>query len=185
MVSMGYGSSTKCIRPMTPAARFSLLVWRVMPGYNKNMSKINSFLKITLVAIGVIVILIVFGEMFLVNHEISEIILDNSIIKVETTRIFGEKLAEARTNKSGFYHGAFVSWHLLSNKIRQNGQFENGFWHGKWFEYYKDGRLQCTREWDKGKLINYYIPDKDKLIQISKQNWPKYANVKQTNPEKI
>ena len=108
-----------------------------------------------------------------------------SVTKVEVKRFFGKKLSEATLNTQGFYDGEFQNWHLFKkNTIRSEGQFKNGFWHGKWKDYNRDGSLTMIREWEKGKLIKLFKPGNSGMIEVPRDKWPEYVNVLQVKPIK-
>ena len=105
--------------------------------------------------------------------------------KVEVKSFFGKNLSAATINSRGLYNGEFQSWHLFRRNLKKSeGQFKDGFWHGKWKEYNRDGSLSMIREWEKGKLIKLFVSENGEIQEISKDKWPEYANVQQAKPVK-
>jgi antitoxin component YwqK of YwqJK toxin-antitoxin module len=147
------------------------------------MKLIKIFLKSILAIFGIIILFVValrMGE----SYEITDKNTDKGIIKIETKKFFSKKLFEASFNESGFYHGDCTSWNMIGDQKRQEGQYENGYWHGRWKEYDKNGNVQMIREWDRGKLMKLFLPKNDTFIEVPKEQWPKYVDIQQKRPER-
>ena len=124
----------------------------------------------------------------LINAENYEIISKkngNKITKVEVKEIFGKIISKSTINSTGMYDGPSKSWHIFNNKLRNEGNFNNGYWHDQWKDYDRKGRLIMIREWDLGVLKKVFTLDQGSYIEVSKDKWPSYVNVKQAKPERI
>lgn len=106
-------------------------------------------------------------------------------VDVEIKKFFGTKISECSINPSGFYDGPATSWHLFTKTIRNEGEYKQGYWHGQWKEFDRNGNLTMVREWDLGKLNKLFLPQGSELNEIPKGQWPKYANIEQQQPQKI
>ena len=148
------------------------------------MKVLKIIIKTICIIVGVIVLFVVvalMGESYKIINRTNQ----GTDTKVEVKRLFGKKLCEATINYRGFYNGEFKSWHLFKKDLKKSeGQFKDGYWHGKWKEYNREGSLSMIREWKKGKLIKLFIPENGDIKEIPKDKWPKYANIQQNKPVK-
>ncbi len=136
-------------------------------------------LMVGLIVLAVFVVLL--GE----NYKIVSKTNQGTDTKIEVKSLFGKKLSAATINSKGFYNGEFQSWHLFRKNLKKSeGQFKDGFWHGKWKEYNRDGSLSMIREWEKGQLLKLFVPENGEIQEIPKDKWPEYANVQQDKPVK-
>lgn len=146
----------------------------------KTMNIIKYICLISALAI-IVLVIILLGE----NYETIDKINQGAITKVEVKSFFGKKLSEATLNSQGFYDGEFQNWHLFKkNMIRSKGQFKNGFWHGPWKDYKRDGSLAMIRVWEKGELVKLFMPESGYMIEVIKDKWPEYVDVQQPKPTK-
>ncbi|WP_020586482.1 hypothetical protein [Desulfobacter curvatus] len=137
-------------------------------------------LKLILGAIGIIALCLI----VILKAESYEIVKSDHVT-VEVKKIFGKKISECSVDSNGFYNGPAKLWHLFSDKIRSEGQFQEGYWNGRWKEYDKDGHVTMIRVWNKGKLEKLFLLKGEGLIEIQKGNWPKYVDVVQQKPQRI
>lgn len=141
-------------------------------------------LKTIFVVLGlfsIIVIVILSGE----DYEIIDRKQGNEVVSIEIKKVFGNKISEASLDKNGYYNGYCVSWYFFgSERVRQEGQFKNGFWHGKWYEYNRDGQINLIREWEKGKLKKLFLPKENSFQEIPIEKWPKFSDIQQKKAQK-
>jgi antitoxin component YwqK of YwqJK toxin-antitoxin module len=109
----------------------------------------------------------------------------NEIVIVEIKNLFGRKISECPINSNGFYHGSSKSWDIFTHTLRSEGDFNNGYWHGRWKDYDRDGQLIMIREWNMGELNKVFIPVGANFKELSKNEWPKYVDVKQSSPQRV
>jgi antitoxin component YwqK of YwqJK toxin-antitoxin module len=148
------------------------------------MKFLKLFFKIAVALLSLFIIFII----ILLSGESYETITMNTgdeTVVVEIKKLFGRKLTECSINSDGFYDGPSKSWDLLSNQIRSEGLFKNGYWHGKWKEYDRYGQLIMIREWNKGVLVKVFVPIGDSFKEVPKKEWPKHVNVRQHKAQKI
>ena len=107
----------------------------------------------------------------------------NEIVEVEIKKVFGRKISECSFNVDRFYHGPSKSWYIFTGILRSEGNYKNGYWHGRWKDYDKGGQLVMLREWDMGELKKVFIPAGENFKELLKDEWPKYIDVKQTTPQ--
>lgn len=148
------------------------------------MKNLKLILKIFTCLVGILFIIVI----VLLNSESYETITKenrNEIVHVEIKKVFGKKISECSINSEGLYHGPSKSWRLLSDKVKSEGYFKNGYWHGKWKDYDNDGQLIMVREWIEGKLNKVFTPVGEILKEVPKDQWPKYVDVKQNKPQRV
>ncbi len=148
------------------------------------MNHLKLLLKIILGIIGIL-ILCIFIMLSGESYEIESRNHSNKMVNLEIKRFFWKKISECSIDSSGFYHGPASTWHLFTKTLRNEGEYKEGFWNGRWNEYDRNGQLTMVREWNMGKLDRLFLPMGSELKEIPKENWPKYANVNQTNPQRI
>ncbi len=137
------------------------------------------FLLVGLLAISLLVLMM--GESYETINSANE--MNNP--RIEIKKVFGIKVSEAEINSDGFYHGKCTTWSLFNQgNIKSEGQYKNGFWHGKWKFYDKKGNLQMVREYERGRLMKLFVPENGILQEVPKKKWPEHVNLKQDNPMK-
>ena len=147
------------------------------------MKYLKLLLKILIGLIGLFIILII----VLLSAESYQTITKkngNEIVEVEIKKVFGRKISECSINADGFYHGPSKSWSIFKGTLRSEGNFNNGYWHGRWKDYDRDGQFTMIREWDMGKLAKVFIPVGGTLKELPKNEWPKYVDVTQGRPQR-
>ncbi len=148
------------------------------------MKYLKLLLKIVLGIVGVL-ILIIFVLLNAESYKIVNKNIGNEIINVEIKKVFGKKISECSTDAFGLYHGQATSWSLFGNTIRNEGSYKNGYWHGQWKDYDRNGNLTMVRKWNMGKLNKVFLPEGSSLKEVPKENWPKYVDVRQHKPQRI
>lgn len=147
------------------------------------MKILKLVLKIAIGIVGLFVIIIV----VLLNSESYETVTKNNgneIVVVEIKKAFGKKISECSINSDGFYHGPSKSWSLYKGTLRSEGNFKEGYWHGRWKDYDRDGQLIMFREWNMGKLKKVFVPVGEKLKELPENEWAKYADITQSRPQR-
>ena len=140
--------------------------------------KLLSKIIVGIIGISILSIFVLLsGESYQIVHE--------KQMDVEIKKFFGTKLSECSINSSGFYDGSATSWHLFSKTIRNEGEYKQGYWHGQWSDFDRNGNLTMVREWDMGKLNKLFIPEGSELKEIQQEQWPNYADIKQPEPQRI
>jgi hypothetical protein len=137
-------------------------------------------LKLTLGTLGIIILCLI----VILTAESYEIVKTDHFT-IEIKKVFGKKISECAVDSKGFYDGPAKTWHLFSNKIRNEGQFQEGYWNGSWKEYNKDGHVVMIRVWNKGKLSRLFLPKEKNFIEIQREKWPKYVDIVQQKPQRI
>lgn len=142
------------------------------------------YLKILFKTILGIIGAVVFCLVVVLSAENYEIV-ERDHANVEVKKVFWKKLSECTIDSSGVYDGPAKFWQLLSNQIRSDGQFQDGYWHGRWKEYDNDGQLSMIRVWDKGKLVKLFLLEGSDFIEIQKESWPNHLDITQQKPQRI
>lgn len=136
--------------------------------------------KIVLGGNGILIIFLI-GMLSAESYEL----VNRNYLNVEIQKIFGKTIFEWSIDSAGFYNGPAKSWHLFSNIIRNDEQFNKAYWHGRWNEYDRKGNLTMIREWNMGELSKLFLAKGNDLLEIPKENWPKHAQVSQQKPQTI
>jgi len=126
-----------------------------------------------------IIIIALMGESYeIINKK-------DSKLRFEVKKVFGIRISEAAINSEGFYHGEGKGWNIFDGKLKQEGKWSNGFWHGLWKTYDKNGNIKMIREFKEGKLKKIIVLEGGTLQEVPKDRWPKYAKkLQQDKPVK-
>jgi hypothetical protein len=149
-----------------------------------HMKYLKLLFKIAIAFVGLCIVFLI----VLVKSESYETITKkngNEIAVVEIKKVFGRKVSECPINSNGFYNGLSKSWDIFNGELRSEGNFNKGYWNGRWKDYDRDGKLIMLREWNMGKLIKVLIPTGGDFKELPKDEWPKYVDVKQGKPQRV
>jgi len=73
--------------------------------------------------------------------------------RLQVTSVRGQKISEVQVNDQGFFDGTQISWHMSNGNTNKQGQWKDGYWHGKWKFWNPQGELVEIVEFDMGKPI--------------------------------
>ncbi len=109
---------------------------------------------------------------------------DGSTVKYEVRSYKGRKVSEIPVDKDGLYNGEAINWNFSTGNKSKQGFWKNGYWHGEWKFWDKDGQLQNVTVYEKGQPISYSVMKAGSLTSVSKDKWPlSLKNLTQDKPE--
>lgn len=108
----------------------------------------------------------------------------NETIEIEIKKIFGKKISECTINADGFYNGSSKSWYIFIGAIKSEGNYKNGYWHGLWDDYDRNGQLMMRREFSMGVPTKIFMPGGENFKELSKDEWPEYLKFSQSKPQR-
>jgi hypothetical protein len=109
---------------------------------------------------------------------------DGEYVQTEIRTYHGKKIFEAPINKDGLYHGISTSWHLQSIHKSKEGEWKDGYWHGEWKFYDKEGKVESIVEYEMGQAVNYKVMESGILKKLPKDKWPfAMEKITQSTPE--
>ena len=103
---------------------------------------------------------------------------DGSDKLIEVKYLKDRKIFEVPINGAGFYHGMQTEWDVFSPQKRKQGMWKNGFWHGEWRSWDREGQLESLTEFQMGRPIRYVILQTGELTEVPESEWP--SHVKKT-----
>jgi len=148
------------------------------------MNFVKLFIKVAIGIIGLALIFIIVlysGESYKTITKKT----GNQTIKIEIIKFFGKKISECAINSNGFYNGPSKSWHIFTGELKSEGNYNNGYWQGRWKDYDRNGKLIMLRDFNMGVPIKVFLPAGETFKELSKDEWPKYLDFKQNRPQRV
>jgi Zn-dependent protease len=109
---------------------------------------------------------------------------DGTYASIEVRYFQNQKLFEAPINAAGLYHGVQTEWHRFSTQKSKQGMWKDGFWHGEWKSWDREGQLESLTEYKMGKPTRYAIMKTGGLSEVPEREWPFHIRKNaQTEPQ--
>jgi hypothetical protein len=97
---------------------------------------------------------------------------DGTYGSVEVSYLQDRKIFAAPVNKAGLYHGTQTEWHRFSAQKSKQGMWKDGFLHGEWKSWDREGQLESLTEYKMGRPIRYATMRAGTLTDVPKSEWP-------------
>jgi Zn-dependent protease len=108
---------------------------------------------------------------------------DGSYASVEVGYLQDQKIFEVPVNKAGLYHGIQTEWHRFSVQKSKQGMWKDGFLHGEWKSWDREGQLESLTEYKMGTPIRYATMRAGTLTDVPESEWPLHVRkIVQTQP---
>ena len=105
--------------------------------------------------------------------ELKEVIQrDGTSRRVERKYVQSQKVLEVPVNEAGLYNGLQTEWHPFSAEKSREGAWKNGFRHGQWKSWDRQGRIESVVEYDMGRAVRYATPVSGSLSELPENQWP-------------
>ena len=123
----------------------------------------NKIFTAVVLAIAALIVIVFFFDPFIYD----KITTDGSSRYV-TRYMLGSKATHTEVGADGFYNGRQITWHLFSEKKRQEGKWKNGYWDGEWIYYDKDERITSIVLYKQGVAKKHFQMIDGKKTEIPK-----------------
>ena len=109
---------------------------------------------------------------------------DGSYTSIEVRYYHNQKICEIPVNDAGLYHGVETAWWAVYGHKEREGTWKDGYWHGEWRSWDKQGHLESVTEYEMGKPIRFAVMKDGSLTDLPEDRWPsQIRKTIQTRPE--